>query len=129
MKRRGLADGMEFLDRCRPSPPHDPFGGDDPNLVAARVRGTIEPAAPGLELHMASKAVRSRPDRNYHGEVSCAVVQNVCRDHNGRPDERRLMADRMAEIDVIDLVGRRLIGRFGHTRLMRACYEAGPTAG
>ena len=63
----------------------------------------FEPARSCFELDMAAQAVRLRPNGDDGDKLARAVVQQVRRDYEGRPDKGRLVADGLTEIEVVDL--------------------------
>jgi len=100
---QGLIDQSHRARRDHPLPGRHAFGRDDPQLIAAGVRGVVEPAVLRLQLDMAAKPVPGGGDRNDDHQPARTVVQDVDGYDNRWPAERRFVADRSAEVDVVDL--------------------------
>ena len=72
-------------------------------LVAASKRNAVQSTALRLKFDMASQAVTCGRDRHDDHQAARSIVEDVDRHHHRRATKSRLVSDRLAEIDVVDL--------------------------
>jgi len=100
---QGSLDGAEFVGRNVTAPVADSSGGDDPDVVASRIRGVLQAADAYCDLDMATQPVVGGGDGHDHDELARSVVDDVARDHDRRPEEGWFVANGTAEVYLVDL--------------------------